>query len=152
MTFEVGRFRSPSDVFFAMRIMGWACLMPILKQVIPLKTLVRLIRRTGRAAGRGAVRDGVREDQIITFARWACRITRWSSGGNCLERALIAFRYLGAINAQPTLVVGMGRGDGGTIRGHAWVLIDGRPAGESRDSLREYTPVVMFGPDGSPLT
>ena len=136
---------SKTSLSEAVRILGWACVMPILKRAIPLQTLVRLVRRTG-----GRHRDGVREDQIVTFARWACRITRWSSGGNCLERGLIAYRFLGAINAQPTLVVGIGRGEG-AMRGHAWVVIDGRPVGEHPATLGEYTPVLTFGPDGSRL-
>jgi hypothetical protein len=138
------RFKSPSDFFLAARIMGWACVMPVLKQLIALQNLVRLVRRTGR----NATRDSFREDQIVTFARWACRLTRWSSGGNCLERGLIAYRYLGAINAQPTLVVGIGRGDNGGVRGHAWILLDGRPVGESQSALRQYETVMQFGPDG----
>ena len=49
------RFKSPSDVFLAVRIVGWACVMPILKRAIPLQTLVHLVRRTGRRD-----RDGLR--------------------------------------------------------------------------------------------
>ena len=82
------------------------------------------------------------------FARWAARVRRWNSGGNCLERGLIAYRYLGAAGASPTLVVGMGHNDGDVI-GHAWVLVDGRPAGETETSLANYTPVLTFAADGS---
>jgi hypothetical protein len=134
-------------VLLAARIMAWACALPLLKQVIPLQTLVLVVRRpSGDVA-----RDATREDQVLTFARWACRITRPSSGGNCLERGLIGYRYLGAINADPTLVVGMGRADGGQVRGHAWIVIDGRPVGETPALTTEYTPMVAFGPDGAPL-
>ncbi len=139
-------FRSPSDVLLAARIMAWACALPLLKQVIPLRTLVRVVRRpSGDVA-----RDATREAQVLTFARWACRITRWSSGGNCLERGLIGYRYLGALNADPTLVVGMGRADGGEIRGHAWIVIDGRPVGESQTLASQYVPMIAFGADGVP--
>ena len=141
------RFRSPSDVLLAARIMAWACVLPLLKQFIPLRTLVRMLRRPSR----GVARDAAREDRVVAFARWACRITRWSSGGNCLERGLIAYRYLGAISANPTLVVGMGRGGSGQMRGHAWIVIDGRPVGEMPTLATDYTPVLAFGPDGVPL-
>ncbi len=127
--------------------MAWASVLPVLKQVIPLRTLVRVLRRPAS----GVARDRAREDRVLTFARWACRITRWSSGGNCLERGLIAYRYLGAANAQPILVVGVGRGDSGQIRGHAWIVIDGRPVGESAAVESEYTPVLTFGSDGVAL-
>lgn len=141
------RFRSPSDVLLAARIMAWACVLPLLKHFIPLRTLVRVLRRQAS----GVTRDAAREDRVVAFARWACRITRWSSGGNCLERGLIAYRYLGAINADPTLVVGMGRGGSGQIRGHAWIVIDGRPVGETPTLATDYTPILAFGPDGAPL-
>ena len=141
------RFRSPSDVLLAARIMAWACVLPLLKQVIPLRTLVRVLRRSPQ----GVARDTDREDRVVAFARWACRITRWSSGGNCLERGLIAYRYLGAINADPTLVVGMGRGGAGQMRGHAWITIDGRPVGETPTLATDYTPILAFGPDGVAL-
>ena len=142
------RITSPSDVLLAARMMGWACVLPALKHLVPLQTLVLLVRRPGRASPR----DAGREDQIVTLARWACRLTRWSSGGNCLERGLLAYRFLGAVNADPLLVVGIGRGDRGEVRGHAWVLVDGKPAGESLESLREFTSVVAFRSDGSPVT
>jgi hypothetical protein len=140
------RFTSPADVALAARIMMWACVMPLLKQTLPLKTLVRLTRRQGN----GSSRDLAREDRIVTFARWACRLTRWRSGGNCLERGLIAYRYLSAANARPELVVGVGHGAGGHILGHAWVLVEGEPVGEDRSSLREYAPIVIFDATGQP--
>jgi hypothetical protein len=108
------------------------------------------MRRSASGPG-GVVRDATREDQIVTLARWTCRLTRWSSGGNCLERGLITYRFLGAANAQPSLVVGIGRGERGEIRGHAWVLVDGKPAGESLASVSEFETVLTFGPDGEPL-
>lgn len=135
---------SPADVVLAAKACGWAVLLPILKHLVPVKSLATTMRKSPRSSSR----DRAREQRIVTFARWAARLTRWRSGGNCLERGLIAYRYLCEAGAAPTLVVGIGRGDKGVI-GHAWVLIDGRPAGESPAALASYTPVFAFAPDGA---
>ena len=144
------RIHSPADVALVARMLGWAAVLPIVKHAVSIRTLVPLMRRSARGPG-AVARDAAREDQIVTLARWTCRLTRWSSGGNCLERGLITYRFLGAANAQPSLVVGIGRGERGEIRGHAWVLVDGKPAGESLASVSEFETVLTFGPDGEPL-
>jgi hypothetical protein len=138
------RFTSPVDVLLAARIMGWACALPILKQILPIRPLVKLVWRARRLEP-----DPAREERVVTFARWACRLTRWKSGGNCLERGLIAYRFLLEGGAAPTLVIGMARGTGAEIIGHAWVLLNGTPAGESALSVREFVPALVFGPDGN---
>jgi hypothetical protein len=134
---------SPSDVLLGLKSCVWALVLPVAKHLIPVKNLALTMRK----APRHAVRDRAREERIVTFARWAARLTRWRSGGNCLERGLIAYRYLCEAGAAPMLVVGVGRGDRGVI-GHAWVLIDGRPAGESPSALAIYTPVFAFAANG----
>jgi hypothetical protein len=138
------RFRAWADVWLAMRIGLWACALPLLKHLLPIRSLVSLMQRPAGLEHRNARL----EDQIITFARWGARLIRWRAGGNCLERGLIAYRYLGAAGANPTLVVGIGRNELGVI-GHAWVVVDGQPMDEYRAALDIYTPVFAFAPDGS---
>lgn len=137
------RFGSPADVLLGARILLWACALPILKRILPIHPLVRLVWRTPRLEP-----DAARDERVIVFARWACRLTRWKSGGNCLERGLIVYRFLLEGRAAPTLVVGMGRGGDADITGHAWVVLNGQPAGESAQSVSQYVPVFAFGPDG----
>ena len=74
---------------------------------------------------------------------------RWRDDGNCLERGLIAYCFLLEGHAEPTLVIGMGRNDAENVIGHAWVLLNGAPAGESATSVSQYVPVLAFAPDGS---
>lgn len=116
-----------------------------MKHLVPVKSLAAVMHRSPRTPQR----DTAREERIVTFARWGARLIRWKSGGNCLERGLIAYRYLGEAGANPTLVVGLGRADRGGVIGHAWVLIDGRPAGESQAAIDAYTAVFAFAPDGT---
>jgi hypothetical protein len=136
--------RTVGDLWLAGRIFAWACCLPVLKRVVPLPALVRLIRRPGGVGARVAALD----QRIVTFARWSCRMTGWPGRGNCLERGLLMYRFLGLVNARPSLVVGFGRGDEGAMRGHAWVLVDGQPVGEADASLSSFETAFIFDPDG----
>jgi hypothetical protein len=140
----ISRFRSPADVLLAARVLSWACVLPLLKRLMPIRSLVRLVCRHPRLAP-----DPQRDERVVVFARWATRLTRWRSGGNCLERGLIAYRFLLEGGAEPTLVIGMNPDLGAGVLGHAWVLLNGVPAGESEATVRQYVPVFAFAPDGS---
>jgi hypothetical protein len=86
----------------------------------------------------GAARDPEREQRTI---RVVARLSR-TSGGNCLERSLVLYRYLARANADPHLVVGMAKPD--EYLGHVWVTVDGRPLLETSETLGGYTEVVSF--------
>jgi hypothetical protein len=131
-------------VMLAVKVMTWACILPILKRLMPIRSLVRLIWRRPRLQP-----DHARDERVVVFARWACRLLRPWSGGNCLERGLIAYRFLLEGHAEPTLVIGMRRDDAAAVIGHAWVLLHGTPAGESAALVDEYVPMFAFAPDGS---
>lgn len=135
--------RTIADAGLAARAVAWAVILPVLKHAIPVRSLASVMH----LAPRSGERNLAHEHRVVVFARWAARLTRWRSGGNCLERGLIAYRYLSAAGAQPTLVVGIGRGETG-VMGHAWVLVDGQLVGEPQSSIQPYTPVFAFGPDG----
>jgi Transglutaminase-like superfamily len=154
------RLSTPDDVWLATRMVLWACCLPALKHMIPLPTLVHLVagRRANQMAASAATckhsqsnRDHERLEQIATLARWSCRLTRRSTGGNCLERGLVAYRYLRAARFEPSLVAGFKRGEDGDLRGHTWVVVNGRPVGEPAGSLAGFERTLTFGPDGCVL-
>lgn len=135
----VGSLARPRDALLAGQIYGWLCVLPLLKRRLSLARLVRLMWLRPR----GAARDGVRERRTI---RTVARLSR-VSGGNCLERSLVLYRYLARANADPRLVVGMARPD--EYLGHVWVTVDGRPLLETAETLASYTEVVGFGRGGA---
>ena len=135
---------SPSDVRLALRMIAWAFVLPVLKSVLPLPRLVRLVYKRGRSGARGARR----EQQIATLARWIYRPLTPVDGG-CLQRSLLAYRFLSEADAKPQLLVGM-RKEGNAVLGHAWLVVDGQPVGESWAALRGFVPVVAFGAGGLP--
>jgi hypothetical protein len=143
------RIRTPGDLWLGGRMLLWACCLPVLKHLIALPALVRFVGRPSTRSGGSATNASRVEelDRIATLARWSCRVTRWSSGGNCLERGLVLYRFLGAADFQPSLFAGFRKGEGGDVHGHAWVVLDGRPVGENSASVEEFEPVIAFGPD-----
>ena len=135
----VNLLSSPTDSWLAARTVTWLCLLPGLKRLLALERLVRIMWRPPR----GAARDPAREQRTI---RVVARLSR-TSGGNCLERSLVLFRYLARANANPHLVVGMAKPD--EYLGHVWVTVDGRPLLETPETLASYTEVVSFGRGGA---
>ncbi len=73
----------------------------------------------------------------------------WADGqGICLERSLLAYRFLSGAGARPDLVVGVRPGGEGMI-GHAWVVVGGEPLFEPAASLSEYVSFFSFGRGGA---
>ena len=136
--------RSPAETLLLARMTFWAAVVPILKRVVPLPRLVRLFA-TGCAGGR----NPAREERVIASVVRIYRSGLIRQGDNCLERSLVTYRYLGALHADPQLVVGMSRREKGT--GHVWVTVDGRPVHDTAETLDGMEPVVRFAADGSRL-
>jgi hypothetical protein len=113
---------------------------------MPLHTLVQIVSPTPREGPR----DPRRERQIALFADWASRIVRPRTRGNCLERSLVAYRYLVGAHAEPRLVIGFRR-DESSVLGHAWVLVDGQPVSDSPATLDEYQVAMSFDAGGRAL-
>jgi Transglutaminase-like superfamily/Coenzyme PQQ synthesis protein D (PqqD) len=132
--------RRASTASIVVRMSAWSLVLPVLKHVLPLPTLVRLMARPAEGS-----RSADAEEQIV---KWARRVYRLRKPGTCLERSLLAYRYLSRAGAAPRLVLGMEREERGLL-GHAWVLLDDTPLYQSHASLEAFLPVVEFAPDGS---
>jgi Transglutaminase-like superfamily len=131
--------RRAQSAWLLIRMGAWSLVLPVLKRVLPLPTLVRLMSRAGSEE-----RSDENKRQIVRSAR---RVYRLRRPGSCLERSLLAYRYLSNTNAEPRLVIGARRGDG-EVLAHAWVLVDGSPLYESSATLEPFSSVVEFAPDG----
>jgi hypothetical protein len=136
----------PADSWLAARILCWAAFVRLAKYAIPLRILVQIVS----PAPRGGPRDPRRERQIALFADWASRIVRPRASGNCLERSLASYRYLVRAHADPRLVIGFRRDEGGVL-GHAWVLVDGQPLSDSPATIAEYQVAMSFDAGGRAL-
>ena len=131
---------SPRDVWLALRMAGWRLALPVLKWMLPLPRLAALMW----AGTERRVRDTAREQQITTLARGLSGRRGGRTFDNCLERSLVAYRFLSRVGAEPHLVIGVSRDT--PIRGHAWVRLDGEPLG---DRVDEFEEVTAFGPEGA---
>ncbi len=128
----------PPDLWIALRTLGWMTGLPVLKRILALSRLVRLMHRDAS----GTVRDVTREQRIVGIVRRLCRV----SGGNCLERSLILYRFLGEAGATPKLVMGIGHPD--AYAGHVWVTIDAAPLLEIPETVAAYTELMTFDETG----
>jgi transglutaminase superfamily protein len=133
----------PADVWLLVRMLAWSAVLPIGKRVLPLPRLVQLLLPRARARER----DRRREAAIESLSEWVFKSRPPSVRDNCLERGLVAYRYLVRAGADPTLVVGMPRTPGG--HGHVWVSVDGTPVHDSAEQLAQFEPVLAFASDGT---
>jgi hypothetical protein len=123
---------SPSTAWLLARMLAWNYGLRALKGVLPFKTLLRLARPAP-----------VEEADPAQLARVEFLLHRMSRNGDCLERSLVAYRFLSLAGAKPTLCLGLDR-DPPRREGHAWVTIDGRPLLESPESLARFAPVAVI--------
>ena len=132
----------PGDLLLALRMLGWRLVIRPLKLFVPLSRLVPLMSRP-RA---GVSRRLEREAFVLRFAARLCRgrLAR----GTCLERSLLAYRFLTEAGADPKLIIAVRREDDSFLW-HAWVTRDGQPIHERAESLQAYVPVVVFNGRGS---
>lgn len=135
----------PDRVSLFLRMAGWALALPMLKHVLSMQALARLMSRRSERA-----RSQSEEASIISLSRRVTRFRPLPGRNNCLERSLLAYRFLSKAGADPRLVVGVKRLRDG-VEGHVWVIVDGIPIHDSDLALAQFVPIVEFGPNGAPV-
>jgi hypothetical protein len=138
-----GLVSTPADAALLARMLAWWVALPLLKRSTPLPRLVRFAQLDPR----GAAREPEQEAKVAALAEWLFKMRPRTARDNCLERSLVAYRFLGELGARPVLVVGIGGEHDQTI-GHVWVTVDGRPVHDEPESLDAYEAVVAFDSDG----
>lgn len=139
---------SPRDASLLVRMLAWSFSLPLLKRALPLPRLVGLMHSDTQAD----LRDGRREERIAALSEWVFRSRPRRSRDNCLDRALVAYRYLGGAGAEPTIVVGVARDSTAGIAGHVWVTVDGDPIHDDLATLADFATLTAFGADGRPVS
>jgi hypothetical protein len=133
----------PRDVWLVLRMAAWRVALPVLKRRMALSRLVGFMWK-GDDPSRGRAD---RQHRIAELTTVVFRSDHRDRPGNCLDRSLVAYRYLSQAGAEPELRVGLRRGDG-LLKGHAWVTVDDEPVEESAEPLEEFAQVVTFHGDG----
>jgi hypothetical protein len=145
---HVSRLRNsvsrPSDAWLIARMFGWSVVLPIAKRTLPFPRLVRLMRPRNCTVQR----DPNREAAITSLAAWVFKTRPPGARDNCLERGLVAYRYLSRAGAKPHLVMGVAKSMGG-LHGHVWVMVDGRPVYDSPTALESFETILVFRSDGA---
>jgi Transglutaminase-like superfamily len=138
--------RRPHVVWLAARMLAWRLALPGLRRALPVATLARLAWPRRRSRTRRPEREAL-------VARVVTRLYRASSSradDNCLERCVLAYRFLAQAGAEPRLACGVRRADGELV-GHAWIVVDGRPLAHPDEGIDAFTLVAAFGRDGAPV-
>ena len=133
-----------AEVWMAGRMLGWLLVLPVLKRVMPLPSLVSLMWSrpwSSRAS------TGPEIERMWRIARWLAERAWPRRSGSCLEQSLILYRFLSARRASPELVIGVRRHNA-SVGAHAWVVVDGRPVGDTVLALSSFAPAVSFGAGG----
>ena len=140
-----GFSRRPSigDYLLALRILWWQTTFGLLKHFAPLETLVRFAKL--RPAGS---RELSRERRIAQLVERVGELWRFGGTPACLERSLVLYRLLSEANASPRLMIGVSRREH-AIEGHAWVLVDGRPLGDTAAVVERFMVVTSFDASGA---
>ena len=134
-----------TDARLLVRAILWRISLPLVKQVIPVRTLVRWM--SPRIQSTGEI-DSVRGARLQAIRYFLAHGGRVVMSENCLVRSLVLFRFLAEVGAAPALVMGVSR-EGGRVDGHAWIEVDGEPLADA--TTGRYTPVLIFGDGGSVL-
>ena len=127
---------SPADLFLLARLLAWAAALPILKRTRSVSRLVALMTPSESQRSNARI-----ERSAITLSRWIYRAPFVPD--NCLERSLLAYRYLVRDRREHRLYLGI-RADEGGYPGHAWLTVDGVPVHEPDEALEAYVPLVVF--------
>jgi hypothetical protein len=137
---------SPQEAWLVVRMLGWSLVLPLLKRALPLPRLVELLQADARVDQR----NPRREERLSALSEWVFRARPRRSRDNCLDRALVTYRYLGRAGASPTIVVGIARQD--SIAGHVWVTVDGKPIHDDPEGIGGFASVAAFAPDGRAIS
>jgi hypothetical protein len=137
--------RSPWDAWVLARMIGWSLVLPVLKRTLPLPRVVSLLRSNGHADRR----DPDRERRLAALSEWVFLARPRRSRDNCLDRALVTYRYLGGAGAEPTIVVGIAKGADNAVAGHVWVTVDGEPVHDDPQTVESFVPVTAFDAQAS---
>jgi Transglutaminase-like superfamily len=136
--------QSPSNAWLALRMTCWALTLPLLKHVVALPRLAALMWR--KSAGAPSNED---VERVVRLSAAVARVRPLPGANNCLDRSLIAYRYLSALNADPRLVVAVRTADPKGF-GHVWVTVNGTPV--LQEDLSMFTPVLELGRRGRPIS
>jgi hypothetical protein len=136
-----------ADPRLLIRAVCWRAVLPVLKRAVSLQVLVRWMWPGGVAQSPPG--DTLARARLNTVRYFIAHGGRFVVSGNSLERSLLLYRFLGEVNLDPKLVMGVRREEGATD-GHVWIEVEGEPLADSTTS--RYVPVLVFGAGGALIT
>lgn len=116
----------PGDAIVAGRVLALLLPAVTLRNRVALPRLIRLFESSPRHAT-------PRRDRLDRARRLTDGILhRFFGGGFCMKRALVLYHFMTRANVPGRIVFGVAR-NGESLKGHAWLEVEGRPYCESED-------------------
>jgi len=86
--------------------------------------------------------DNQEVDSIIKFTNFII-FHLFRSPNPCLLRSLFLFRYLKMMGKDIKIVLGV-KPEGGKLKGHAWLIVDGNPFPDLNNPAEEYGETLIY--------
>ena len=124
MTGKLKKFQtlvqSPAELYVFIKIGAWILIVTLLLRMVSIPKMMRLLdpRKTSRKS--------LPRTKLVNFCSfWLGRETAFLQR-SCLKRSLVLFRYLN-MQAEPArFFIGVRKEDG-ELKGHSWIMINGKP-------------------------
>lgn len=130
---------SLGELATALRMAAVALAVPLLERMLSLPAMVRALDCRGRAV---AIGDPERQVEL------ARRVLGQGVGPlrpGCYRRSLVLFHVLRRCGHRVRILFGISE-HAGTLAGHSWLELDGRPLGESGDPHEAFEVVFSYPP------
>lgn len=132
--------QAPGEALLLLRMAAWISVLSLAVEVWPLPRALRLVSTKTR---RSLTTPEIETQNRLAYAiDQLLKLDLWVFKPVCWKRAAVLHRYLALSGITTQVLVGVRRGDDGSLSGHAWVESDEGPVEESE--VLDYTVTYVF--------
>jgi hypothetical protein len=134
---KVKYLKRPKDVFLFLETFFSLIVIRVLLNHVKLPELLKLLDLEKRVAP-----DTSKIEYLLIFSNFILfRLFR--SPNPCLLRSLLLFRYLRMTGQDTKIVCGV-KNEMEKLKGHAWLIVEGRPFPDANDPSGEYQITFIY--------
>lgn len=131
-----------SQLWFAVRLGAWLCVLPLR---LRLHSLPALLHRLTQVQRQPTSCNPLELDRAVGIAVWLCQLRLFHLPlfpRACLRQSLALYHVLTRMGYPVEIHFGIHK-DGEDLRGHSWVMLQGRPVAE-RARTEIFTTVYSY--------
>jgi len=121
-----GLVESPAGLWLFIRVGVWIALVTLLLRLVSMPRMMRMLAPRKISAKKWP------RSKIVNFASFWLGRERAFYQRSCLKRSLVLFRYLNMQSDPAQFIIGV-RKEKGELRGHSWIMIEGKPLFDDED-------------------